>query len=128
MDIQVQFWELLTFLITLLLGFLSFAFVAGRMLLSQVDKRLDQRFAAMEQSRLEGAKHWDEKFAALLDQNKRETGAWQALEKDFLRFQAELPLQYVRREDYVRNQTVIEAKLDAVALKIENIQLRGAQQ
>ena len=38
----------------------------------------------------------------------------------------DLPLQYVRREDYIRNQTVIEAKLDAVASKLETAQLRVA--
>ncbi|MCN2262768.1 hypothetical protein MLL02_26285, partial [Escherichia coli] len=30
----------------------------------------------------------------------------------FMRFKADLPLNYVRREDYIRGQTVIEAKLD----------------
>ncbi|MCG8991460.1 hypothetical protein LH427_04775 [Laribacter hongkongensis] len=127
MTVQVEFWQLLTFLAGLLLSFLSFAFVAGKMLLSQVDRRLDQRFQAMESARETAGRHWDEKFAALLEQNKREAEGWQSLEREFLRFQADLPLNYVRREDYVRNQTVIEAKLDAVALKIENIQLKGAQ-
>ena len=49
----------------------------------------------------------------------------QALDRDFMQWKAELPLQYVRREDYIRNQTVIEAKLDAVALRLENWQLKG---
>ena len=47
------------------------------------------------------------------------------LERQLYTLKADMPLQYVRREDYVRNQTVIEAKLDAVALKIENLQLKG---
>ena len=47
------------------------------------------------------------------------------MEKEFLIFQRDLPLHYVRREDYVRNQTVIESKLDSLALKIENWQLKG---
>ena len=45
-------------------------------------------------------------------------------EKDLLRLRAELPLDYVRREDWIRNQTVIEAKLDGLATKLEN--MRGA--
>jgi len=36
-----------------------------------------------------------------------------------LRLRAELPLDYVRREDWIRNQTVIEAKLDGLATKLE---------
>jgi hypothetical protein len=46
------------------------------------------------------------------------------LERDFLKFRGDLPLEYVRREDFIRNQSVIEAKLDAVALHIQNLQLQ----
>ena len=56
MTVQVEFWQLLTFLIGLLLSFLSFAFVAGRMLLAQVDQRLAQRFEAMEKAGARDAK------------------------------------------------------------------------
>ncbi|MCY1292437.1 hypothetical protein D9M70_416640 [compost metagenome] len=75
-----------------------------KLLLAQFEKRLGERFAAQE----------------------KEIAQIAELERDFLRFQAELPLQYVRREDYVRNQTVIEAKLDGVRDKLELIQLKGA--
>ena len=49
------------------------------------------------------------------------------LERSFLKFQAELPVNYVRREDWVRGQSVIEAKLDSLALRMENIQLKGVR-
>lgn len=48
----------------------------------------------------------------------------QELERKFYQFQIELPHAYVAREDYIRGQTVIEAKLDALASKIENVQIR----
>ena len=67
---------------------------------------------------------WRQTFTQHLEEERRETDLMRSIEREFLRFQAELPLQYVRREDYVRNQTVIEAKLDAVASKIENLQLK----
>ncbi|MCY1375270.1 hypothetical protein D9M69_626760 [compost metagenome] len=51
----------------------------------------------------------------------------QQLEKTFLKWQADLPLQYVRREDWVRYQTIIEAKLDTLATKLELIQINGAR-
>ncbi|CAH5052789.1 hypothetical protein AI2839V1_0243 [Enterobacter cloacae] len=44
------------------------------------------------------------------------------LEREFLEFRADLPLHYVRREDYLRGQAIIEAKLDAVYNKIEFLQ------
>ncbi|NLR73566.1 hypothetical protein [Leeia aquatica] len=123
MTVQVEFWQL----VSLLVSFLGFLFAAGKLLLAQIERRLNERFAAMESARETAGRHWDERFGALLEHIKREAEGWQSLEREFLRFQADLPLNYVRREDYVRNQTVIEAKLDAVALKIENIQLKGAQ-
>lgn len=48
------------------------------------------------------------------------------LEKQFLRWRSELPMQYVRREDFIRNQTVIEAKLDALFAKVDVIRMRGS--
>ena len=61
-----------------------------------------------------------------LDEERRETDLLRNIEREFLRFQAELPLQYVRREDYVRGQSVIEAKLDALYNKLEVVQMKGA--
>lgn len=124
MTVNVDFW----YLVGLLLGFLGVVFTFGKLLLAQIEQRLDQRFKAIDEANKATSTHWDTRFAELMEQNRREADGWQRIEKDFLRFQAELPLQYVRREDYVRNQTVIEAKLDSLALKIENVQLKGQQQ
>lgn len=124
MTVTVEFW----YLVGLLLGFLGVVFTFGKLLLGQIEQRLDQRFKAIDEANKATSNHWDTRFAELMEQNRREADGWQRIEKDFLRFQADLPLQYVRREDYVRNQTVIEAKLDSLALKIENVQLKGQQQ
>lgn len=105
MTVQIEFWQLLSSMAALLIAFLAFAIGAGKLLLSEIDRRLDLRFSAVE--------------VAAKD--------FQRLEKDFLTWKADLPLHYVRREDYVRNQTVIEAKLDALAVRIDNMQLREAK-
>jgi len=98
MTIQLEFWQM----VTLLGSFVAFAIGAGKVLLAQIDRRLDQRFTVLEEA----------------------ASSWRQVERDILTLKAELPLHYVRREDYVRNQTVIEAKLDALAVRIENMQLR----
>lgn len=123
MMVQVEFWQL----VTLLLAFLGFLFGAGRLLLSQIDRRLSERFTAMEKAREEGGKHWDERFTRLQEQAQRDAQNVAELERSLLRFQAELPLQYVRREDYVRGQSVIEAKLDALYSKLEVVQMKGVK-
>lgn len=121
MIVQLELWHL----ISLLLAF--FGFVAGswKVLFGQIDKRLDSKFEGMERSRTESQAHWDNRFSELAAQNQREADGWKQLERDFLGWKAELPIQYVRREDYVRNQTIIEAKLDQLRLAIENMYLKG---
>jgi nucleoside recognition membrane protein YjiH len=43
------------------------------------------------------------------------------LETDFLKFQATLPIEYVRKEDAIRQEVVINAKLDALAMKMDKM-------
>lgn len=119
-SVQIEIWQLITLFILFVSGVAS----AGWLLLGQIDKRLDTRFTGMEQSRQEHTAHWDSKFKALLDDQKSGADAWRNLERDFLKFRGDLPLEYVRREDFIRNQSVIEAKLDAVALHIQNLALQ----
>ena len=121
MTVQVEFWQL----ITLLLSFLGFLFAAGKLLLTQIDRRLNERFETIEKAREEGQATWRATFTQHLDEERRETDLLRNIEREFLRFQAELPLQYVRREDYVRGQSVIEAKLDALYNKLEVVQMKG---
>ncbi|MHB1333405.1 MAG: hypothetical protein ACYCY1_12475 [Sulfuriferula sp.] len=125
MTIQIELWALLTFLVGLLIAFFSAVFAGGKVLLNQVEKRLDTRFAAQEESRKEAQRHWDREFAEIDRAAREEANQWRRVERELLSLKADMPLQYVRREDYIRNQTVIEAKLDAVALRIENLQLKG---
>lgn len=56
---------------------------------------------------------------------KTDAGQWLRVERELLNLKAELPLHYVRREDYIRGQSVIEAKLDGLGTKLENAQLRA---
>lgn len=122
MTVQVEFWQL----ITLLLSFLGFLFAAGKLLLSQIDRRLNDRFETIEKAREEGQATWRQTFTQHLEEERRETDLMRNIEREFLRFQAELPLQYVRREDYVRGQSVIEAKLDALYSELKFVQIKGA--
>lgn len=108
MTVQVELWQLLTFFASLLLSFLGAAFTMGRLLLGQVEKRLDARFSGLERAASEDA------------------GQWRKVERELLDLRAELPLNYVRREDYIRGQSIIEAKLDGLALRLENQVLKGA--
>ncbi len=131
MLMQIELWHL----ISLLLAFFGCVAGFGKLLLSQFEKRqaeravaqeksLDERFKAQEEARKAAAEHWDQRFSGLESAAKE----WVRVEREFLEWKADLPMTYVMRDDYVRNQTVIEAKLDSVALRIENLQLKGVVQ
>jgi hypothetical protein len=118
MMIQIELWHL----ITLLLAFFGCVGAFGKLLLAQVEKRQAERFKALEAARQTASEHWDQRFTYLENSAKE----WVRIERDFLEWKADLPMTYVMRDDYVRNQTVIEAKLDAIAVRQENILLKGA--
>lgn len=90
--------------------------------MKQFDRRLDDRFRAQDQARLEGRKEHTERLFTLEDRHHE-------LERAHMKLLAELPREYVRREDHIRFETVITAKLDALNAEIrllaERYQLRS---
>lgn len=133
MSVEIEFWQLVLLLVTLL----GACGTGASLLLAQVQKHLDERFATQEHTRAERADA-DEKargeqhrqLTARLDGleqiNREETLQWQRVEREMLRHMAELPVKYVMRDDYIRGQSILEAKLDNLAGKLENAQLRAA--
>ncbi len=97
-EVTFPLWQLLSLAVTLTLAFGGFVFAIWRMTVQQRDRKA----ASAKEIALQAVKAAGEN------------------EKGLLRLRAELPLEYVRREDWVRNQTVIEAKLDALATKLDN--------
>lgn len=97
----IHIWWLLGLLMAALSAFVGI----GRWLLTQFQRRVDDRFTLLA----------------------AESQAWRTVERDLMALRAELPERYVRREDYIRGQSVVEAKLDAVAAKLEVVQMQGAR-
>ncbi|OIN43348.1 hypothetical protein [Pseudomonas costantinii] len=100
--IEMPVWQLVGTAVTLLAMFAGLV----KVLLAQMESRLDDRFGA---------------FA-------KDSERLRQVELGLERLRGDMPLHYVRREDYVRNQTVIEAKLDALALRLENVRLKGVRE
>lgn len=125
-QMQIGIWEAATFCALVLSTVAGIVIWAGKMLLQQVERRLDQRFESLERNRDSLREQCMQKFGRMDGDRREEVAQWQRVERDLLQLRADLPLHYVRREDYVRGQTIIEAKMDAIALKIENLQLRNS--
>ncbi len=84
----------------------------ARVIVAQFKDELKRRFDALELARQEGSRAWAERMT-------RMEGKQEELEKDVRQILIELPREYVRREDHIRFETVINAKLDAVAARVD---------
>ena len=110
MTVQLEMWQL----ITLLLAFFVCVAGFGKVLFSQIDGRLNQRFKDMEVSRKDSQEHWALRFDELRLASSAETEQRHRVERELLVLRAELPREYIRREDQIRFETTIYAKLDAL--------------
>lgn len=106
MTVQFELWQL----VLLQLSFFGAVATASKVLFSQLTKSLDHQFAQQ-----------GKRLDAMEATHKQDGSEWQRLERDLLNFKADLPLHYVRREDYVRGQAVLEAKQDALYSKVDVI-------
>jgi hypothetical protein len=110
MNVQMELWQL----ITLLIAFFACIGGFGKVLMGQFEKRLAVQFEAQETARAAGAKALRETIERYNAQVGQTAEQVKKLERDFLDWKADLPLNYVRREDYIRGQSVLEAKQDAL--------------
>lgn len=62
-----------------------------------------------------------DRFRRLGEQIAGQTAELHRIDKEILGLRAEMLRDYVRREDSIREQVVINAKLDAVAAKVDTL-------
>ena len=110
MTIEFDLWKL----ITLLVAGIGGAWSVGKIVAAQAQRGLDRQFAEL--------KGQLERIDAT---GRAEAENWKRVERELLNLKAELPLHYVRREDYVQAIATIMAKLDSMALRFENLILKG---
>lgn len=125
MAINVDFWQLVMMLGAMAGFALGVLMGAGKLLLSQLERRLNDRFKAQDETHAMAQRHMDARFGAVEQSFAIEAKEWQRLERIMMDLKVDLPIMYVRRDDYVRNQSVIESKIDGLALRIENAILKG---
>jgi len=121
MNVELEFWQL----VTLLLAFFGAVAAGGKILFGQFERRLGERFLSQDSALATSNKSINELLTRYVEEQGKVIDKMNELERDMLKWRADLPLLYVRREDFIRNQTVIEAKLDAIDQRVRNIQLTG---
>jgi len=108
-----ELYQLLGAIVTIVGGAWALIRLSG----AQFETRLDERFAAQEKARQEGRELWESRMSRMEQKTEK-------LESEVRQILIELPREYVARADYVRRETVIEAKIDQLALKWENWTLK----
>ncbi len=99
MKLELEIWQLLSLLVTIVGAFFGMA----KMVLAQTKAQIDEKFAGMH---------------ALL---KSQDETARRLERELLELKAELPRDYVRREDHVQAVAIFMTKVDALGLRMENM-------
>ena len=121
MKIELELWHL----ILLLMAFFGALAGGGKLLLVQTLRHLDERSALQEKSRIAEHKQVSDRLDRIETVNREEAANWLRIERDLMSLRADLPLNYVRREDYIRGQSILEAKIDGLGSKLEIAQLRA---
>jgi hypothetical protein len=104
MNLQLETWHVITLCITLTGAF----FGLFKLMLGQQLKHIDAAFNNQNQ-RLE----------KIEQANREEATNWQRAERELLTLKAELPLNYVRRDDFVQAIGGISTRIDNFALRME---------
>ena len=110
MNVELPIWQCLA----LMAAFFGAVAAGAKMLFTQFDKRMAERFKAQEVT-----------LGRYMDDQGKMAIKLQELEREFLVWRGDMPMHYVRREDHIRNQTIIEAKLDAISQRVQNLQLKA---
>ena len=119
-SIQIDF----STIVEVLLAFSALAGAFGKILLDQFEKRQDERDKLQAEARDKADKALTETLQQHFLEEKKTADKIIDLERDFLGWKAEMPLNYVRRDDFIRSQSMIETKIDGLALRIENAMLK----
>lgn len=123
--IQIEFLDLAKMTATVIVALLSAGWLLVTLIVNQFTTRLDERFQSQDELRKQREIALDEKFRKIESHIKAEGEGWRQIERDLLELRAALPLQYVRREDAIRQEVIIHSKLDALAAKIDALRAGG---
>lgn len=108
--VQLEVWHL----VSLLLAFFGAVWAFGKTLMTQSMRQLDARFDNINKSRTEERIEWTYRFN-MMEQSKV------AHEREMMQLKADMPINYIRREDHIRFETGVTGKLDGLAGKLDQL-------
>lgn len=112
--IQAEFWQL----VGLLLAFIGVLAAFAKILLDKMEKQLEQSTVSLNNRLDSGLKSLNERVTVLDDKHSRRMDGF---ERELRSTQLSLPNLYQRREDAIRFETVLNAKLDSIGVRMERL-------
>lgn len=115
-----------------LFALMMLLFTAGRLLVGQIEKRLDSRFATLDEQRKDGQSAWMDLFnehtRQFNEHTRHDEREFESIQASLVAITSELSRNYVRREelqDHLRDlrtrSQLLDEKLDRVLLAIGGI-------
>lgn len=114
MDVTVDVWQLAGVLGGVSSAGAGVVWALVRVIVGQHTRAIEGRLAGQDKAREAATRHWDEQFRRIEDTAR-------ANERELLTLRAELPREYQRREDAIRSESIIMAKLDVLAMKLDRV-------
>jgi hypothetical protein len=108
--IEVELWQLITLAVTLGAAICGAFWGMARMMMAQAKGQIDGQFGQIAAQ-----------FNKVSEHLTKQDDTTRRLERELLELRAELPRDYVRREDYVQAIAIITTKIDGVMLRMENM-------
>ncbi len=99
-------WQAISVFVTIFVAWSIFLLGAIKLLIDRALRAGEQRFQALEKA---------------VD---REAEKRRDVERELRQLLANLPLQYVQRDDWIRLATAFDAKMDALARKLDEVKER----
>lgn len=125
--IQLTITNVIFILLALISGFAGLVKIIAVLFERSMKRDLNEQFNLQKVASDAHHHQVNDRLGALDSAMKDDAKQWLRVERELLNLKAEMPVQYVRREDYIRGQSVLEAKLDGLVIKLENVQLRAQQ-
>jgi hypothetical protein len=135
MTLVIDAWQIVAGLTTVVTFLAGVLFTLGKLLMKQFNHELTTRFDQQEKARDEAAKRWDGRFHAMSRtieaHAEKVEGRVNAIEQEqrnaeraLASFRLDVAESRVHRDEHVRSLSIIESKIDGLALKLENVQLK----
>lgn len=118
-------WSAVAVITPVILAWSALLLAAIKWFLNRYHEGIKQRFDDLCKKFDSAAKYNESRFSEVARQIGEHARDAHRIDKEVLKLRGEVVREYVRREDHIRSETVINSKLDSVAEKVQTLVARS---